>query len=269
MGESSVAESPPASASIHIRSQAQGERREGRRSWDRLGLSQRAVSQSVGRSVGMQGAQKRNPVESFWRRMLSSPPGPHRNALQMWMLSSMQCDMMGDNKRKGHKYTNSCNTNGTRSLLICKIFKEILFITKITHCLLIYLCLASKQSFLNYLWFGLPQDCWSPQRLLFLFLPFSLRFNLLTVETHILKKLWCWTSVCFALIIIKALAGIDVLQMHPVCIAKRECEKCWGDVLQRQFCVCVSVYAVCYQIRFFLTEPLWLDWGLWPLRFSD
>ena len=78
MGESSVAESPY-SVSIHshqITGTRREERREERRSWDRLGLSQRAVSQSVGWSVGTEGAQKRNPAESFLRRMLSSPPGP-------------------------------------------------------------------------------------------------------------------------------------------------------------------------------------------------
>lgn len=78
MGESSVAESPY-SVSIHshqITGTRREERREERRSWDRLGLSQRAVSQSVGWSVGTEGAQKRNPAESFLRRMLSSPSGP-------------------------------------------------------------------------------------------------------------------------------------------------------------------------------------------------
>lgn len=73
MIESSVAESP-SSISIHTHwatGTGGDERKEERMSWDRLGLSQRAVSQSVGRSVG----GKRNPAESFWRRMLSSPPG--------------------------------------------------------------------------------------------------------------------------------------------------------------------------------------------------
>lgn len=51
----------PSSVSIHshqITGTRREERREERRSWDRLGLSQRAVSQSVGWSVGMWGSAK-------------------------------------------------------------------------------------------------------------------------------------------------------------------------------------------------------------------
>jgi len=65
-----------ASASIHIRSQALGERRDGRRGGvetDWASATEHWVSLWVG--VWRWRKRKRNPAESFWRRMLSSPPG--------------------------------------------------------------------------------------------------------------------------------------------------------------------------------------------------
>lgn len=65
MVESGFAESPPASASIHMGLRAQGERREGRRGgvagadWASASREQRVI-QSVGRSAGMEGAQEKS-----------------------------------------------------------------------------------------------------------------------------------------------------------------------------------------------------------------
>lgn len=76
MRESSVAESPPALASVYIRSQALGERNEGKKGWAETDWAS-AREQWVSLWAGVWGWRERirNPVESFWCRMLSSPPG--------------------------------------------------------------------------------------------------------------------------------------------------------------------------------------------------
>lgn len=75
-GKEVLQKAPSALASIHIRSQALGERREGRRGGVEIDWAS-AREQWVSLWVGVRGwrERKRNPVESFWRRMLSSPPG--------------------------------------------------------------------------------------------------------------------------------------------------------------------------------------------------
>lgn len=101
MGKSRIAKSCPHPPSVSIHSDqitvAEERTRGGGVETDWASAREQWVSLWAGAWVGGQ-RKKENPAESFWRRMLSSPRGPRRKALQMWMPSSARGPMMGDNK---------------------------------------------------------------------------------------------------------------------------------------------------------------------------